>query len=154
MVLIKNLHLLTDVSEKDKEMMEHAALEHIRHNNITFKIHTYNEWQIVFKVYQGKNAAGAYHDKKRLVEIAKETFGRFFPGKKFLAHGIEYVPSPPCVVTDEWIRNKMTTMGIALKTMEADMDIVNTQLSALINGIKPLSQPMKALFYYYFLSKK
>lgn len=154
MKLLKNIHLLRGMAEKDLAMMEHAALEHSRYNNITFKIVEYTDRKVIIQVVQGENAAGVYHDKKRLVEIVHETFGRFFQDKKIQVHPIAYIKPPVEVVTPEWIESKMVKTGIKLKDIVADTGLSSSQVSALKTGGKNISQQAKAFFYYYFLYKQ
>lgn len=154
MGLIKNIHLLEDISDKEKVKMEHAALEHNRHNGITFKIVDNKPKSVSIQITQSKNSAGVYHPQKRLIEIVHETYDRFFADKKVHVHAIPFIESPANKVNVEWVNKKMFDAGIKLKDIAADTGIDYTQLSSLVTGDRNLSQPMKALFYYYFLSKK
>lgn len=157
--MVKNLkgrHYLDGiVPESDIELMEHAAHQHKQFNNIEFKILKV-AGDITIKVTQGRNAAGAYHDVKRLVEIVHETFGRFFPGKRLIVHPVPFQESPAAAVDKQWVCDKMLKTGTRLKDLAADTGIDKTQLSRIINPESDfvLSQPMKALFWYYFLAKE
>jgi hypothetical protein len=154
---IKNIHLLSEpglLSEKDLEKMEHAADMHKRYSNIGFKIIEVGDKLITIQVSQGKSAAGNYQDKKRLVTIVHETFDRFFQGWKLNVGAIAYTPAPPEVVTPEYINKKMSKLNIGHKQLITDTGIDKTNLSAWINGTRPMSLPVKAFFYYYFLSKQ
>lgn len=153
---IKNLHLLPQSFSPDAiEKMEYAATEHRRHNGIVFKIIEYNAKtkKVVIQIRQEKNAAGVYHNKKRLLEIVPETFGRFFPGIKISVQPIPYQESPVNKIDIAWVKDKMLTTGTKLKDIEADTGLNYTYLSSLINGNEPLGQSMKAMFFYYFMSK-
>lgn len=152
MAHVKNMHLLTDAGKEQKELMDHAAVEHHRHNNITFKIIEYSPKRVIIQVAQGKNAAAVYHNKKRLIEIVSETFGRFFPDTKISAQPIPFEESPATKVNAEWINKQMLHTGTRLKDIAAETGLNYTHLSELVNGGE-LSQAMKALFWFYFLSK-
>ena len=154
MPLIKNLHLITEHSEKEKMMMEHAALEHSRHCNITFKFVEVDPKKVIIQIVQGKNSHGHHFDSKRLIEIVHETFDRFFKDRKVHVHPVPYKKSPVDSVDSIWVNKQMLERSIKLKTIAFDTGIATTQLSSLISGANPLSQPMKALFYYYFLNSK
>ncbi len=154
MALIKNLHLLTEMKSNDVDLMEYAALQHKRHSNITFKILKVLPKEVTFQITQGKCAADNYQSKKRLVEIVHETFDRFFPGRRILVHPIPYQAPAVNEVTPQWINRKMEETGTRLKDIAAETGLDYPYLSTLINDRNPLSQPMKALFYYYFLSKE
>lgn len=155
MAELKNIHLLGDsINSKELEMMEQAALMHRRHSAISFKIIDWEPEKVVIQISQSKSSSGNYFDLKRLIEIVHETYDRFFPNKIVMVHPIPYKESKADIVTVKWINDKMLTTGTKLKDIIDDTGLNKSQLSAIINGIKPLSQPMKALFYYYFLSKK
>jgi hypothetical protein len=152
--IIKNLHLLDGVvTEKDLDKMEHAALQHKRYSNITFKIIEAEKKKVIIDVSQGKSSAGNYQDAKRLIEIVHETFDRFFEGFKVMAGPHPYKVPEPESVTPDWIVDQMKEKKVRLKEISDETGIDYSQLSSLVNGSRPLSQPMKALFWYYFKSK-
>lgn len=154
MAEFKNLHLLPDgFQQSEIERMEYAAIEHKRHNAITFKIIEYTPKKITIQVTQGRNAAKVYHNAKRLSEIVHETFDRFFPGMKIIVHTIPFVDTPVSKVDIAWINKQMLTSGVKLKTMADESGLNYTYLSSMVNGNEPLSQLMKAFFWYYFQSK-
>ncbi|HTE31303.1 MAG TPA: hypothetical protein VK666_13070 [Chryseolinea sp.] len=150
---IKNLHLLEDTTFEQSNAMEQAALLHRRHGGIVFKILEYSPKKVIIQVAQERHAAGNYQSAKRLIEIVHETFDRFFKDAKVIPRPIVFEVSPANKVTSEWINKKMLTIGVRLKEIAADTGIEYSQLSGLVTGNKPLSQTVKAMFYFYFLSK-
>lgn len=154
MSLIKNSHMLSGiVSQEEINKMEHAALQHRQLANITFKVIEATEKKVVFQVVQGATAMGNYFAKPRLIEIVTETFGRFFKGAKLLAHATVYKEPVVNKVTHAWVTEKMKATGTKLQDIVNDTGINKTHLSSISTGDKPLSQQMKALLWYYFLSK-
>lgn len=153
MALIKNLHILQHLDQQSLDMMEHAAAEHKRYGSLQFKIVEADEKSVVIQITQDKNAAGAYHTKKRLIEIVHETFDRFFTGKKVKVHPIPYQVPAAATVTTEWINKQMLATRTKLKDIALDTGLDYTSLSALVSGIRPLSQTTRAMFYFYFMSK-
>lgn len=154
MAEIKNIFLLTDLSDQDKAMMEHAGIEHRRHGNIMFKILEYKPDHVTIRISQQRNAVGVYHDTKRLVEIVHETFDRFFPGRIIMVHPIPYKQSPANAVDAAWITSQMTKTGTRLKQIADDTGLDYPNLSTYMSGEKPIPQPIKAMFWFYFLAKK
>ncbi len=144
---------LEDFSKEDKDMMEHAALVHRQFNNITFKILEVEKKKITIQVTQDKNEKENYFPAKRLIEIVHETYDRFFKGWKVMVHPKAYIKSPVEQVDHAWVNKLMLEKGVKLKEIAKDTGISPAQLSVIING-GVISQPMKALFYYYFESKK
>jgi hypothetical protein len=151
-MLIKNIHLLSALDENALLRLEQAALAHQRFSKITFKVIEFTDKALTINVIQGKSANENHQDQKRLIEIGKETFANHVGTRKINVHAVPYVASPVEVVTPEWISKQMLAHKVALKYLVKDFGIDKTTLSALINGKKPLSQPVKGLFYYFFKS--
>lgn len=151
---IKNLHLLTDiVSSADIEKMELAAFEHKRHSNITFKIIAVSNKKVTWEVKQEKSNNGHYFPGKRLIEIVKETYERFLPDHKFQVGPKPFMVPGPDIVTSDWVVTKMKETGTRLNKIANETGLDYPNLSTIIKGGN-ISQAMKAVFYYYFLSKE
>lgn len=153
-MLIKNTHLLTDISDSDKLLMEHAALEHAKYSNIKFKIISYGKTAVVIQVVQGKSEQLNYQDKNRLIEIVRETFGRFFGTRKITVNAVPYQEAKCNVVNAAWLASTMKETGTKLKHIAEDTGLNYANLSTYMQGEKDIPQVMKALLYYYFQSKK
>lgn len=155
MALIKNLHLLEDnIKPGDLDKMEVAAAMHQRHSSIEFKIVDISPQKVTIQIVQGRNGPEVYQTQKRLIEIVHETYDRFFPGRKIIVHAVPFVESPAKIVDAAWINKMMLSTGTRLKDIAGETDIDYTQLSSLVSDNRPLSKPMKALFWYYFKAKK
>lgn len=153
LMLIKNAHLLTDISEKDLLLMDHAALEHAKYSNIKFKIISCDKKSVVIQIVQGKSAAMNYQDKHRLIEIVRETFGRFFGSKKITVNAVPYQEAKCNVVDAAWLNTIMKETGTKLKHIAEDTGLNYANLSTYMKGEKEMPQMLKALLYYYFASK-
>lgn len=156
---IKNIHLITEgypdhLSQKDLHMMEQAAIAHRKLANIEFKILEYNDRRIVFRVTQGKNQAENYQTAQRLVEIVHETFDRFFQNHKVIVRPFPFVESPANQIDAEWVRKQMLKYGTRVKDISLQTGIERTSISSIVNSNRPLSQPMRAMFWFYFLAKE
>lgn len=57
-------------------------------------------------------------------------------------------------ISPEWIREQMQLYGIRPKDLVHQLGINSSNISELINGKRPLSTPVSALFYYYFQTKR
>lgn len=57
-------------------------------------------------------------------------------------------------VDAEWVSNKMDDLGVTIKSICDETGLDRSNVSAWINGLRPLSKNVKILFYYYFKSKK
>lgn len=153
-MLIKNSHLLTTISEADKLLMDHAALEHAKYSNITFKIISFDEKAVTVQVAQGKSSAMNYQDRHRLIEIVRETFGRFFGSRKITVNAIPFQEAKCSVVNAEWMNRVMFDTKTKLKHIAEDTGINYANLSTYMQGHKEMPPTLKAMLYYYFRVKE
>ncbi len=54
------------------------------------------------------------------------------------------------VVTPLWIQSKMSEVGIYQRDLSRQIGMDETVVSKLINGKRPMTRAVQALFYYYF----
>lgn len=54
------------------------------------------------------------------------------------------------IVTPEWIQEKMKGTGLYQRDLSKQLGMNETMISKLINGKRPMSSAVQALFYYYF----
>ncbi len=149
-MLIKNIHLLAWLNEEALLRLEQTALAHQRFSRIEFKIASVIANEITIIVTQSKCPQENYQTQKRLIEIVQEAFKAYIESRRILVQATPYIPSPVEVVTPEWITQQMSRYKIALKQLAIDTGINKSSLSSVITGDKPLSDPMRAMFYYYF----
>lgn len=149
---IKNEHLLNLPADKLETLRKRAEI-HRRFSSIEFKVISCNADTLTLRVMQGKSYTGKYFDAKRLIEIAKETFGDLSDWAKINAGPIPYNPPAPDVVTPEWIQEQMRLHGLKPKAVSDETGIDRNTLTAYKNGLKPLSGVVRAFWYYYFKSK-
>lgn len=151
---IKNLHLLGEIPADTMAALEVSGLNYKRFSSIFFKIIKYGNGECTIEVKQEKSFYKNYADQKRLIGIVHEVFDGLLPNIKIIVHASPYVEPVTDIVTPEWIRHNMTENHIRLKDIANETGIDKAQLSANISGDRELSQPVKAMFYYYFKSKQ
>lgn len=149
--MITNLNLLQGLTEAELATLKNRAEAHSRFSSIDFKIIEANATTIYIRVTQDKSHAGNYFDNKRLAEIGKELFEGIGEWK-INCRPFPYKPHPTDVVTAKWIDDKINSKGIKLKDLSIDLGIDANTLSAYRRGLKNLTAPVKAAFYYYFKS--
>lgn len=161
---IKNIHLISGIlPEENIDDLQQGAFLYKRHANITFKIISVDTARVdsnnadipkelIVEVRQGRNSTAEYLSVEDLVERAKSLFSRFFPDHDIHARPRPYSRPPTEDVTPEWIQDRMNENKVSLKRLEKDTGLDKTNLSAWVNGKRPMSQPVKAMFYYYFRS--
>lgn len=155
MEILPGSHLLRSWKEKDVQAMQHVALNFWQLDRLRFKIFKVTGSEVIFGVTQAKlSSEEKYYTQKQLIELVHKLFDRYFPNHKVNVQASPYEESPALKVTSEWIKKKMEEHGVTLKDMAAETGLNNTQLSPLTTGTKPLSDAMKAMFYFYFRSKE
>jgi hypothetical protein len=147
---IKNIDTL-GLSQDDIAHLEAGAAQHLRFSRITFKVlgREGDTWAI--RTTQDKSPANNYAALKHLVTITKELFEPTIGPVHVKA--IAYNEPAPNVVSPEWLQAKMTATNCKVKDLVADTGIDKANISAWVNGVRPMSQPVKAMFYYYFLHR-
>lgn len=151
---VKNLHYLSGYLPDEKaDALEQGAHQYRRHSNITFKVLKANKDEVIVEVRQGRNALDEYLSSKELTVRAKELFERFFPGHDIHTRPKPYHSPPPDDVTPEWIQERMRRHQVSLKKLQKVTGIDKSSLSNWVNGNRPMSQPVKAMFYFFFSTK-
>lgn len=122
-----------------------------RYENISFSVKTATDTEVTVNVTQNKSFQENHFDGKRLREIAHETFDKFIGERKLHVMANVYVPCPADVVDDAWLRNMQLKFSIKNKDLTEALGIDKTNISGWTGGLRPLSAPVRAMFYYYFL---
>lgn len=130
------------------ERLEQGAMMHLRHNRIGFKVLDFDPNQVTVQVVQSKSPLEKYFSNKELSDIAKKLFKEFLPGMDIRSRPVEYVPPSVEHVTPEWIQQKLKERGLTQVKLVEETGIDKTNLSAWIAGNRPMSQPVKAMFWY------
>jgi hypothetical protein len=152
--VIKGLHLLKDVPKPDIDKMEQTALMYWQKFGIAFKIIKCTDKDVTIRVTQENSPDGKYHNDKGLIGYTHMAFDTYFPKQKVLVNPVPHVPNPVDQVNSKWIQDRMLKTGTRLKDIADETGLNKSYLSNLTNGVDPLSDMAKAMFYYYFLSKK
>jgi len=139
------------VTPEQLEKLEFGAKLHRRHSRIEFKIISAAEDEIIVEVRQGKSPNGNHFEAARLIEITREWISPF-ADQIVHVRPIVYKAAVVDVVNSDWILAEMQRNKISLKKLCSDTGVDKTSMSAYVNGLKPLSQTVKSMFYYYFAS--
>lgn len=150
MSTLKNIHYLKDLSEQDKNNLDKSAGVYAANANITFKVLKFDDSQLVVEVRQGKNPADKYLQVSDLIKRAKDLFGHFYPGRDIHVRPKPYRRPPVDAVDPDWISRRMNDEGVGIKEIVKFTGIDKSNISAWVNGTRPMSQPVKAMFYLYF----
>lgn len=155
MSTIKNIHKLSGILTPEQiAKLEAGAGLHRRHSNIEFKILDVKDQpalsEMTVRVTQGKHLSGNYADIKTLIDRTRELFKPFVKDRMIYVHAFPFLGSIIDSVTPEWLSEKMLKKGVKITDIVTDTGIDRTNISAWINGKRPMSQIVKAMFYFYF----
>jgi hypothetical protein len=148
MKAILNIHKLSNIlASEDIAKLEANALENKLVLNILFKVQAVNENDIYIQTTQGKNANGNIADNELLIRLTKDLFQPFFPTKIISVYPSLFLVPVVDVVTPEWINEHLHKYKIKIKNLSEDTGIDKSNFSAWINGIRPMSQIVKAMIF-------
>lgn len=100
-------------------------------------------------IKQSKLINGYILNQKQLVERCKDIFS---------PHGIDTIIVPAVFTLDvgtidiKWIENRMLEFGIKRNDLVKQLAIDKSSLSLILSGKRELSKPMRATFFYYFMT--
>lgn len=97
------------------------------------------------KVSQTRLVNGYILNQKELIERGKE----LYPDRKIIPVVFSLSVED---ITLEWIESKMEEFGIKRNDLIKQLAIDRSSLSLILSGKRELSKPMRATFFYYFLT--
>lgn len=97
------------------------------------------------KVSQTRLINGYILNQKELIERGKD----IYPDKKIIPVVFSLNVED---ITLEWIETKMVEFGIKRNDLIKQLAIDRSSLSLIMSGKRELSKPMRATFFYYFLT--
>lgn len=97
------------------------------------------------KVSQTKLVNGYILNQKELIERGRD----LYPDKKIIPVAFSLNVED---ITLEWIESKMIEFGIKRNDLIKQLAIDRSSLSLIMSGKRELSKPMRATFFYYFLT--
>lgn len=97
------------------------------------------------KVTQSRLINGYILNQKQLIERGKEAF----PDSKIIpvVYSLDVDD-----ITLEWIETRMLEFGIKRNDLIKQLAIDRSSLSLILSGKRELSKPMRATFFYYFMT--
>lgn len=127
-----------------EECQVERTIAHLRMNGIVV---TPPDEQGVVTIVQEEANNGRIRTNKELHQLAR----RLYPDKCYKIRPITFSLSLD-IVTPEWIRERMKVLNIHTKDLVQQLGITPSEISVFVNGKRPMSRAMRAMFYYYFLT--
>ena len=144
LILVNKLPLSESISKVLARSISNYAA-----NGIEIQITSFvdNIATVIIKQSSLKN--GYILNQKQLVERCKEVFS---------VHGINTIVVPVVFTLDvssidiKWIESRMLEFGIKRNDLVKQLAIDKSSLSLVLSGKRELSKPMRATFFYYFMT--
>ncbi|MBK7694095.1 MAG: hypothetical protein IPI30_07190 [Saprospiraceae bacterium] len=107
----------------------------------------------MIRAEQFKTSNAKYFSRSRIVEIVHETFDSALAPRTIRVHPLTYIQNPCDIINDKYLHDLTGKLKISNKEFERAFGIHKNEISKWINGSKPMGKMVRALFYYYLLSK-
>ena len=152
--IVKNIHLIEELTTSENiAKLKVGALQYRKFARITFKVLSVADKVMHIHTVQTKSPHENHADEARLILRTKELFLHFFPDYEIVVTAVPYQGNPTEKVTPEYIREAMNSYDIKVKDIVDETGIDKSNVSAWVNGTRSMSQPVRAMFYYYIWQK-
>lgn len=151
MKLIKNIHLVKDkIDQNTLDHLDQAAYQYARNAGVYFKFHYVRDHEVSLEVKQMNPTPGSNEvfSVKKLVSIGKELLEKALPDHKAHIRPLPYSPPEVDVVTPDWVHKELSRLGLSGVKISRMTGVDRSSISNWISGNRPMSQPVKAMFYY------
>ncbi|MDR0725600.1 MAG: hypothetical protein LBF59_06300 [Prevotellaceae bacterium] len=146
---MKGLELLNFLTEKQLEFIEAAELSYRRFARIYFQILSFDNNEIILKVWQTENPDKSYLSAKELASRAKEMFTNKIPENiKLHIRPIAFNSLEHFSASD--VEHEMTELGLKAKDLVKLLNVNKSTISLLLSKNRNMSKATKAMFYYLF----
>jgi hypothetical protein len=146
---MKGLELLKFLDKEQISLIKNSEQNYKRFVHIHFQILSFENNEIIVKVWQTENVVGSYLPAKELLTRAKDIFQGMIPENiKLYIRPIPFDPLANFSLTD--IENQMNELGLQAKDLVKLLDIDKSTISSLLARNRNLSKATKAMFYYLF----
>lgn len=100
-------------------------------------------------VRQVRHVGNRIFNQKELVSRGRS----MYPDSKYKIHPVTFSLQVEDI-TPQWIQEQMKLYGIKSKDLGRQLALGKSTISIVINGIRDVAPSTKALFYYYFQTKR
>ena len=143
------------LSGNAKKLIEVSEANYKRFARIMFQIVSYENNELIVKVWQMDNPTGKYLTAKELIERAKDVFTGVVPEETTIhVRPIPYKKDLLRSYTISDVEREMTELGLKPKDLVKLLDIDKSSLSVILNEGRAMTKPHRAMFYYLFKSLK
>lgn len=135
------------------ELLESKVQLQRRYANIEFKILELTDTTARIRISQDMSFHRNHFDNDRLYEIALETFQEALAPRIVSVNTIAYIESPADVIDSDYLSGVLRKNKVKNKDIQAELGLHKTNISAWINGKRPMSKTVRNMFYWYLKAK-
>jgi hypothetical protein len=147
---MKNIELLNFLNKEQIETLKLSAQNYLRFARIYFTIISYQNNELIVKIWQKENVAGKYLTAKELIDRGKEVFTGIVPeGIKIHFRPIAFKEDTLETVSTEWVSEKMEKHSLKPTDLVKLLNIDKSTLSRTLSS-KSMTKSTKAMFFYLF----
>lgn len=143
------------LTEEQAEQLENYAVQHDKFFKISFKIILIDpkKKELLISAKQGKHGfKNPYLTAGEIIGKTKKLFSEYFPQYHLKVSTTEYHSPKSEEITPQKLQTLIQHHKIKIKNIHTDTGLEISNLSAWINGTRPMSNIVKNMFYYYFKS--
>jgi DNA-binding MarR family transcriptional regulator len=141
------------VTPEGKKLLEASEANYKRFARIRFQVMSFDEKEVVVKVWQTENPSEKYLSATELVDRVKGVFTDVVPeGVAIRARPIPFKKDDLRNFTVTYVEREMNELGLKPKDLVKLLDIDKSSMSIILNEGRAMTKPHRAMFYYLFKS--
>lgn len=149
MTYIKNIKLISGLlSQEDLATLEAEAADHFQEYGIEYKILEVDARSVTVQITQVATPKEKCFSNRELSGISKELFRRFLPNRSVHSRPLAFNPPKTNKVNAGWVNYMLAAKGITFDAIQEETGLDRKKLHDWLSGKEPMSQEVKAMFYY------
>lgn len=149
MTYIKNIELISSlITQEDLATLEAGASVHFQMYKIEYKILEVDARNVTIRITQVAIPIDEFLSSKQMASVVKGLFQRFLPNLKIHARPIAYSPPKTNKVNASWVNYMLAAKGITFDAIQEETGLDRKKLHDWLSGKEPMSQEVKAMFWY------
>jgi hypothetical protein len=152
--MIKGIEKIS-LAEDKKKLLKVSEANYKRFARIRFQVVSYDDKELIVKVWQMENPSQKYLTAAELVERAKGVFKDVVPdGTVTHVRPVPFKKDDLRNFTVADVEREMNELGLKAKDLVKLLDIDKSSMSIILNEGRTMTKPHRAMFYYLFKSLK
>jgi len=143
------------LSGNGKKLLEVSENNYKRYARIKFQIVSFDNKELIVKVWQMENPSGKYLTASELIERAKGVFKDVIPPETAIhVRPVPYKKDELRSYSISDVEKEMSALELKPKDLVKLLDIDKSSLSIILNEGREMTKTHRAMFYYLFKTLK